>query len=211
MIDFCILVLQKQQLTKIMICKHSWKWNDQSEIFNYTFSSSLLLLIHFHAATITSQEGRWWPHPHLVDATNTYKSCGLASCVSAWWPSCCMSCPSVLIDASTNLWWCRGTLVILPVLLVELFASHLRFLVTDVELGARGKEEARAASAALRGRTVIDLHRDRCSADICSELYVYVVGAAPEKHMSVYALPSISGMIIVCSVLFCTAHHLCNF
>lgn len=53
-----------------------------------------------------------------------------------------------------------------------------------------------------------------CSTDICSELHVCVVRAAPEKRMSVYALASISGMIIVCSVLFCmysVAHYLCNF
>lgn len=100
--------------------------------------------------------------------------------------------------------------IYVPVIqLTELFASHLRFLATDVAPGARGKEEARAASTAPGGRTVIDLHRDRCSADICSELYVYV-GAAPEKHMSIYALPSISGLIIVCSVLFHTARYLCN-
>lgn len=54
----------------------------------------------------------------------------------------------------------------------------------------------------------------RCSTDICSELYVCVVNAAPEKCMSIYALASISGMIIVCSVLFCMyaiVHYLCNF
>lgn len=54
----------------------------------------------------------------------------------------------------------------------------------------------------------------KCSTNICSELHVCVVRAAPEKRMSVYALASISGMIVVCSVLFCMysiAHYLCNF
>lgn len=52
-----------------------------------------------------------------------------------------------------------------------------------------------------------------CSTDVCSELHVCVVRAAPEKRMSVYALASVSGMIIICSVLFCMysiAHYLCN-
>lgn len=54
----------------------------------------------------------------------------------------------------------------------------------------------------------------KCSPDICSELHICVVRAAPEKRMSIYALASISGMIIVYSVLFCMysiAHYLCNF
>lgn len=121
-----------------------------------------------------------------------------------------------------------------------------------MELEVRGKEEAQVVPTDPRGKTVIDLHRDRgtigfyllsvslrilvevwfvyvllfwnlpalssgpyeCSTDICSELYVCVVGAAPEKRMSVYALASVSGMIIVCSVLFCMysiAHYLCSF
>lgn len=150
-------------------------------------------------------------------------------------------------------------LVILSVLLMELFASHLRSLAqkrssqakTDVELEAQGKEETRVASTDPRGRMVINLHRDRgalgfyllsislrilieawfvyvllswnlpalnngpyeCSTDVCSELHVCVVRAAPEKRMSVYALASVSGMIIICSVLFCMysiAHYLCN-
>lgn len=144
-------------------------------------------------------------------------------------------------------------LVILSVLLMELFTSHLRSMAqkkssqvkTDVE------SEAQDASTDPKGKMVIDLHRDRgtvgfyllsiglrilveawfvyvllswnlpalndgpykCSTDICSELHVCVVRAAPEKRMSVYALASISGMIIVCSVLFCmysVAHYLCN-
>ncbi|XP_060951441.1 uncharacterized protein LOC133028261 [Limanda limanda] len=43
----------------------------------------------------------------------------------------------------------------------------------------------------------------KCSTDICAELRVCVVRAAPEKRMSIYALASISGMIVVCSALFC--------
>ncbi|XP_056222619.1 LOW QUALITY PROTEIN: uncharacterized protein gjz1 [Seriola aureovittata] len=43
----------------------------------------------------------------------------------------------------------------------------------------------------------------KCLTDICSELRVCVVRATPEKYMSIYALASILGMIIVCSNLFC--------
>lgn len=53
-----------------------------------------------------------------------------------------------------------------------------------------------------------------CSTDICSELHVCIVSAAPEKRMSIYALASISGLIVVCSFSFCIysiAHYLCNF
>ncbi|KAM9336376.1 uncharacterized protein gjz1 [Symphorus nematophorus] len=149
-------------------------------------------------------------------------------------------------------------LVVLSVLLMELFASHLHSLAqkrspqVDVELEVQGKEEVRVVSTDRSGRSVIDLHRDRravgfyllsiclrvlvevwfvyvllswnlpalengphkCLTDICSESQVCVVRAAPEKRMSVYGLASISGMIIVCSVLFfmySIAHYLCNF
>lgn len=151
-------------------------------------------------------------------------------------------------------------LVVLSVLLMELFASHLRSLAQkrssqvkiDVELEVRGTEGAQVVTTDPRGKTAIDLHRDRgtvgfyllsislrilvevwfvyvllswnlpalnsgsykCSTDVCSELYVCVVRAAPEKRMSIYALASVSGMIIVSSVLFCMysiAHYLCNF
>ncbi|KAM3591902.1 uncharacterized protein V6R79_009330 [Siganus canaliculatus] len=53
-----------------------------------------------------------------------------------------------------------------------------------------------------------------CQTDVCPELLVCVVRAAPEKRMSIYALASISSMIIVCSVVFCIyviAHYLCKF
>ncbi|XP_051274802.1 uncharacterized protein gjz1 [Dicentrarchus labrax] len=151
-------------------------------------------------------------------------------------------------------------LATLSVLLMELFASHLRSLAqkrnsqgkTDVELESRGKEEAQVVTTDPGGKMIIDLHRNRgavgfyllsvclrilieawfvyvllswnlpaldnspfkCSTNICSELHVCVVRAAPEKRMSIYALASISGMIIVWSVSFCMysiAHYLCNF
>lgn len=54
----------------------------------------------------------------------------------------------------------------------------------------------------------------KCSTDLCSELHVCVVRAAPEKRMSIYALASISGMIIIFSVMFymySIVHYLCNF
>ncbi|XP_071393188.1 gap junction beta-3 protein [Centroberyx affinis] len=149
-------------------------------------------------------------------------------------------------------------LLILSVLLMELFASHLRSLAqkksaqmrVDVELEARGKEETAARSADTK--MVIDLHRDRsavgfylfsivlrivveawfvyvlltwnlptldkgpfkCKTEICPELHICLVRAAPEKRMSIYALASISSMVIVCSILFCMytiAHYLCNY
>lgn len=53
-----------------------------------------------------------------------------------------------------------------------------------------------------------------CSTDLCPQLRLCVVRAAPEKRMSIYALASISGMVIVISLLFCLyaiAHYLCNF
>lgn len=151
-------------------------------------------------------------------------------------------------------------LFILSVLLMELFASHLRSLSQkrssqlkgDVEMEDQGKEEAQVVSMDTRGRAVIDLHRDRgtvgfyllsitlrilveswfvyillywnlpaldgdpykCQTNICSELLLCVVRAAPEKCMSIYALATISIMIIVCSFLFCVysiVHYLCNF
>ncbi|XP_041672039.1 gap junction alpha-3 protein [Cheilinus undulatus] len=149
-------------------------------------------------------------------------------------------------------------LVVISVLLMELFTSHLRSLAQkrrdkaeEEEMNAQGKEEAPDVSEDPRGRTVINLHRDRgtvgfyllsiilrilvetwfvcvllswnlpalsddqfnCSTTICSQLHVCVVRAAPEKRMSIYALASISGMIIVVSVLFCMysiAHYLFN-
>ncbi|GAA6227944.1 uncharacterized protein LOC108886818 [Lates japonicus] len=49
--------------------------------------------------------------------------------------------------------------------------------------------------------------------DICSEIRLCIVRAAPEKRMSIYALATISIMIIVSSILFCVysiVHYLCN-
>ncbi|XP_063338308.1 gap junction alpha-4 protein [Pelmatolapia mariae] len=50
-----------------------------------------------------------------------------------------------------------------------------------------------------------------CTKEGCK--YVCILRAAPEKRMSIYALASISGIIIACSVLFCVysiVHYLCN-
>ncbi|KAM4524603.1 LOW QUALITY PROTEIN: uncharacterized protein gjz1 [Odontesthes bonariensis] len=50
--------------------------------------------------------------------------------------------------------------------------------------------------------------------NMCSEVHICVVRPAPEKQMFIYALASISGVIIVCSVLFCmysVIHYICNF
>nr|XP_020493226.1 uncharacterized protein LOC109986779 [Labrus bergylta] len=149
-------------------------------------------------------------------------------------------------------------LVIISVLLMELFTSHLRSVAlkrkvkAEVEMEVQGKEAAApGVSTDPKSKTVLDLHRDRgsvgfylfsivlrilietwfvyillswnlpalsddkfnCSTDICPSA-VCVLRAAPEKRMSIYALASISGMIIVVSVLFCMyaiAHYLCNF
>lgn len=46
-----------------------------------------------------------------------------------------------------------------------------------------------------------DAHK--CSTDVCSNLLICALRAAPEKRMSIYALASISGLIIICSVIFC--------
>ncbi|XP_074519975.1 gap junction beta-2 protein [Halichoeres trimaculatus] len=211
-----------------------------------------------------------------VDATTTYK------CRSLWFGFLCVrlvilflaELPFTKLDADFS---CNSTkdictracfnrhfnkpvmvawnfiyvLVVLSVLLMELFTSHLRSMAQkrkeaagDVETEAQGKDP--------RGRTVLDLHRDRssvsfyllsiflrilvetwflfvllcwnlpalrndlyeCSADICSGFHVCVVRAAPEKRMSIYALASISGMMVVVSVLFCLysiSHYLCRF
>ncbi|XP_035853738.1 LOW QUALITY PROTEIN: uncharacterized protein LOC118494301 [Sander lucioperca] len=80
-------------------------------------------------------------------------------------------------------------LVILSVLLMELFASHLCCLAQ--EMSSIAHINARQTSV---------------------QSYVCVMRAAPQKHM--YALASNSGMIIVCSGLFCMysiAHYLCNY
>ena len=151
-------------------------------------------------------------------------------------------------------------LVIISVLLMELFTSHLRSMTrkrrsqvkADVEMEGWGKEEAQAVAPDPAEKMVIDFHKDRgvigvyllsiilrilfegwfmyvllywnlsalsdasyeCTTNICSELHICVVRAAPEKRMSIYALASISGMVIVCSVLFCVysvAHYIFNF
>ncbi|XP_029978557.1 uncharacterized protein gjz1 [Sphaeramia orbicularis] len=151
-------------------------------------------------------------------------------------------------------------LVVLSVLIMELFTSHLQSLAqkrnsqmrSDVNLETGGTEEAQVVSTDTRGKAFLDLHRDRgtvsvyllsialrvlaeawfvyvllfwnlpalnnnpykCPTHICREFHVCVVRAAPEKRMSIYALASISGMIIVCSLLFwiySIAHYLCNF
>ncbi|CAJ1080837.1 gap junction beta-5 protein [Xyrichtys novacula] len=149
-------------------------------------------------------------------------------------------------------------LVIISVLLMELFTSHLRSLAHkrrvkagDEEMETQGKEETDP-----KGRTVIDFHRDKgtvgfyllsivlrilfetwfmyvllswnlsalsdepfkCFEQTCrsqnAEFALCVVRAAPEKRMSIYALASISGTVIIVSVLFCMysiVHYLCDF
>lgn len=53
----------------------------------------------------------------------------------------------------------------------------------------------------------------QCSTDVCPQSRLCVVRAAPDKRMSIYALASISGLVIVVSLLACLyaiAHYLCN-
>ncbi|XP_029934083.1 gap junction beta-3 protein [Myripristis murdjan] len=148
-------------------------------------------------------------------------------------------------------------LVILSVLLMELFVSHMRSLArkrsskmkANVELEAQGNGGAQAGCADPDGNMVVDLHKNKsavgfyllsnvlrvlvevwfvyvllfwnlptldqrpfqCRTEICTKLHICLVRAAPEKRMSIYALASISAMVIVCSVLFCMysiAHYL---
>lgn len=47
-----------------------------------------------------------------------------------------------------------------------------------------------------------DVHHE-CSTALCSQLHICVLRAAPEKRMSIYALASISGLVVICSVIFC--------
>lgn len=52
-----------------------------------------------------------------------------------------------------------------------------------------------------------------CSTELCPELRLCVVRAAPEKRMSIYALASVSGLVIGISLLVCwyaIAHYLCG-
>ncbi|XP_047465523.1 uncharacterized protein gjz1 [Mugil cephalus] len=130
-------------------------------------------------------------------------------------------------------------LVVMSVLLMEMFISHLRSVAQKRKTQVNADVEQKAADTKVQ--IVIDLHKDRgtlcfyllsitlrilteawfvfvllswnlpalsddshkCFTNMCSELYVCVLRGAPEKRMSVYALASISGMVIVCSVLFC--------
>ncbi|XP_064779957.1 gap junction beta-5 protein [Oncorhynchus masou masou] len=150
-------------------------------------------------------------------------------------------------------------LLIMSVLLMELFASHLRSAAqkrssrqrkTTGELEAQGKSGS-VPESEPPGKMVIDLHKDRgtvgfyllstvlrimvevwfvyvllswnlpkvdegpfkCKSGICPEIHICLVRAAPEKRMSIYALASVSGLVIVTSVLFCLysiLHYLCK-
>ncbi|XP_034148089.1 gap junction alpha-4 protein [Esox lucius] len=150
-------------------------------------------------------------------------------------------------------------LLILSVLLMELFASHLRSTAqkrssrqvkTAVELEDAGKTVS-AAESERPVKLVIDLHKDRgtmgfyllstmlrimvevwficvllswnlpkinegpfeCKSAICADVHVCVVRAAAEKRMSIYALASVSGMVVFTSLLFClysVYHYLCG-
>ncbi|XP_055780339.1 gap junction beta-3 protein [Salvelinus fontinalis] len=151
-------------------------------------------------------------------------------------------------------------LLVMSVLLMELFASHLRSAAqkrssrqrkTTGELEAQGKSVS-VAEFEPPEKMVIDLHKDRgtvgfyllstvlrimvevwfvyvllfwnlpkvdegpfkCKSAICPEIHICLVRAAPEKRMSIYALASVSGLVIVTSVYFCLYsifHYLCKF
>lgn len=151
-------------------------------------------------------------------------------------------------------------LVVISALIMELFTSYLRSLAAkrssqakaDVELEVRGQEEAQVTSTDLRGRQVIDFHKNKgavwiyllsiclrilveawfvyvllwwnlpvldhkwynCSTYLCPQPRFCVLRASTEKRMSIYALASMSGMVIVLSTLFCIysiTHYLCSF
>lgn len=173
---------------------------------------------------------------------------------------CTKECYNELFDKPLLVAWnFIFMLVVMSVLLMELFTSHLRSLArkkssqvkTDVELQAQGKEETLVASNDPKGRTMLDLHSNRtavgfyllsiglrvaaealfvyvllswnlpalkdkrykCEVELCRE-FVCVVSAAPEKRMAVYSLASLSGMVLICSFLFCVysiVHYLYGF
>lgn len=53
----------------------------------------------------------------------------------------------------------------------------------------------------------------RCKSSVCSEVLVCVVQATPEKRLSIYTLASISGLIIISSVIFsfyAIVHYICK-
>lgn len=53
----------------------------------------------------------------------------------------------------------------------------------------------------------------RCKSNVCSEALVCVVRATSEKRMSIYILASISGLIVISSVIFCiyiVVHYICK-
>lgn len=175
---------------------------------------------------------------------------------------CTQACYNKLFDKPMMVAWnFTFVLVVLSALIMELFTSYLRSLAAkrssrekaDVELEARGEEEeAQVTSTDLRGRQVIDFHRNKgavwiyllslclrilieacfvyvlfwwnlpvlnrgwykCSSHLCPQSRVCVLRASTEKRMSIYALASISGMVIVLSALFCIysiTHYLCSF
>lgn len=163
---------------------------------------------------------------------------------------CLNACFNELFDKPMVVAWNFSfVLLVLSVLLMEFFTSHLCSLYlkkssrakADVELESRGMEESPVSpTLGTNSRMVVDLHKSRemvafylfsiflrilieiwflyvlfswnlpmledmpqsCKASICSEFRVCVVRGAPEKRMSIYALASISGLVIISSVLF---------
>lgn len=142
-------------------------------------------------------------------------------------------------------------LVLLSVLLMELFSSHLRTAARKRIMKQKGGAEAQAE--AQKEVMMLDLHASkttvlfyllsialritvesafvyvllawnlpmmqtepfRCESDgnVCLTPQYCVVRAAPEKRMSIFALVSISCLVIVASCLFflySVFHYLCN-
>lgn len=171
------------------------------------------------------------------------------SCNNTQDPVCVNSCFNKVLDKPMVVAWnFIFVLLVISVLLMELFTSHLRSLSqkrssqakNDVELESQEPEQAPGSSTDTKGRTVLDLHHhgrlvyfylvsiflrilvelwflyvllmwnlpvldDRfhsCESSICSKPVVCVVRAAPEKRMSIYALASISGLLIITSFIF---------
>ncbi|KAM6951861.1 gap junction beta-3 protein [Aplochiton taeniatus] len=172
---------------------------------------------------------------------------------------CTRACYNELFNKPVMVTWnFLYVLLVLSVLLMELFSSHLRSMALKksspnpgIEMEAMGKTAVQAGAGPPAAKMVIDLHSDKrhvgfyllsivlrilvevlfvyvllywnlptlnetsfkCRSQVCPELHLCLVRAAPEKRMSIYTLVSISGMVIICSVMFCLysiAHYICN-
>lgn len=175
------------------------------------------------------------------------------SCNSTRDSICVRACFNQHFDKPVMVAWnFLFVLLVLSVLVMELFTSHLRSVAQKRTSQGGNAADVEAKPADPKAKMVIDLHRSRstvvfyllsvvlrvavetwfvyvllswnlpkiedgtfeCKTDICPGLHVCLVRAAPEKRMSIYALVSVSSLVIVTSVFFCLysiAHYLCKF